>query len=175
MDTPETKAPNTPVEFMGPQAAAANAGLVDGKTVHLERDVSETDSFGRLLRYVWLDRGEQGWLLVNLRLVERGFAQAATFPPDVRYQELFVTAQRTARGNETGLWAPTEAPAAKATRAPAAKPAASAKPKPTRLPVVEVYYANCTEARAAGAAPMHKGDPGYREEMDRDRDGIACE
>ena len=90
MDTPETKAPNTPVEFMGPQAAAANAGLVEGKTVYLERDVSETDRYGRLLRYVWLDRGAQGWLLVNLRLVERGFALVSTFPPDVMYQDLFL-------------------------------------------------------------------------------------
>ena len=82
---------------MGPQAAAANAGLVDGAMVYLERDVSETDSFGRLLRYVWLDRGEQSWLLVNLRLVERGLAQVSTFPPDVKYEDLFLAATDVAR------------------------------------------------------------------------------
>ena len=38
-----------------------------------------------------------------------------------------------------------------------------------------VYYANCKEARAAGAAPLHRGDPGYRAGLDRDDDGIACE
>ena len=37
------------------------------------------------------------------------------------------------------------------------------------------YYPNCKAARAAGAAPLYRGDPGYREELDRDRDGIACE
>jgi hypothetical protein len=37
------------------------------------------------------------------------------------------------------------------------------------------YYANCTDARAAGAAPIYAGEPGYREEMDGDSDGIACE
>lgn len=37
------------------------------------------------------------------------------------------------------------------------------------------YYANCTEAKAAGAAPMYEGDPGYRSGLDRDHDGIACE
>lgn len=37
------------------------------------------------------------------------------------------------------------------------------------------YYANCREARAAGAAPLYAGDPGYRPGLDRDRDGIACE
>ena len=36
-------------------------------------------------------------------------------------------------------------------------------------------YANCSEARADGAAPIHKGDPGYSSKLDRDGDGIACE
>ena len=36
-------------------------------------------------------------------------------------------------------------------------------------------YANCDDAKAAGAAPMYKGDPGYRPELDRDKDGIACD
>jgi Excalibur calcium-binding domain len=38
-----------------------------------------------------------------------------------------------------------------------------------------VYYRYCDEARAAGAAPLYRGQPGYRSELDRDRDGIACE
>jgi len=38
-----------------------------------------------------------------------------------------------------------------------------------------VYYPNCTAARAAGAAPIYAGSPGYRPEMDGDGDGIACE
>lgn len=37
------------------------------------------------------------------------------------------------------------------------------------------YYKNCSEARAAGAAPLHRWDPGYRSELDRDNDGVACE
>lgn len=38
-----------------------------------------------------------------------------------------------------------------------------------------VYYENCTQAREAGAAPIYAGQPGYRDKLDRDRDGIACE
>lgn len=38
-----------------------------------------------------------------------------------------------------------------------------------------VYYPNCDAARAAGAAPIYRGTPGYREGMDGDGDGIACE
>jgi len=44
-------------------------------------------------------------------------------------------------------------------------------------PVVmaDVYYRNCAAARAAGAAPLYRGQPGYRPELDADNDGIACE
>jgi len=41
--------------------------------------------------------------------------------------------------------------------------------------VAEPYYKNCSEARAAGAAPIYEGEPGYRPALDRDRDGVACE
>jgi Excalibur calcium-binding domain len=37
------------------------------------------------------------------------------------------------------------------------------------------YFANCSEARAAGAAPVHYNDPGYAVHLDRDRDGVGCE
>jgi uncharacterized protein with LGFP repeats len=69
------------------------------------------------------------------------------------------------------------------TWSPAAGPAASCgavvtpapNPTPAPTPNPGVYYANCTEARAAGAAPIFVGEPGYRPALDRDRDGIACE
>jgi hypothetical protein len=38
-----------------------------------------------------------------------------------------------------------------------------------------VYYPNCAAARAAGAAPIRVGEPGYRRKLDRDGDGVACE
>lgn len=37
------------------------------------------------------------------------------------------------------------------------------------------YYRNCTDVRAAGASPLHRGDPGYRAELDGNDDGVACE
>ena len=40
---------------------------------------------------------------------------------------------------------------------------------------VRVYYRRCADARAAGAAPIRRGEPGYREALDRDLDGVACE
>ena len=103
MNTPETVKPGSPVEWMGPEASRANAALVAGQTVVLERDVSETDQYGRLLRYVWLVVGKR-WTLVNLELVRLGDAQVETDPPDVRYADRFVAAQRAAREAGLGLW-----------------------------------------------------------------------
>ena len=45
----------------------------------------------------------------------------------------------------------------------------------THAPKAPVYYRNCAAARAAGAAPIHRGEPGYRSWLDADDDGIACE
>ncbi len=69
MDTPERGEPGYA------EATAANVALVSGKTVTLEKDISETDRFGRLLRYVYID-GE----MVNARLVEDGYAVPALTP-----------------------------------------------------------------------------------------------
>lgn len=52
---------------------------------------------------------------------------------------------------------------------------ASSEPAPARAVPAVRAYANCTEARAAGAAPLRRGDPGYGPHLDRDNDGIGCE
>lgn len=62
--------------------------------------------------------------------------------------------------------------------APAQPAPAPAQPAPVPLvqtPPKDVYYANCTAVRAAGAAPIRAGDPGYSRKLDRDGDGIGCE
>jgi len=99
INAPESADPRRPVECFGREAAAKNKELVDGKVVRLERDVSETDRYGRLLRYVYV-----GELFVNAELVRLGYAQAVTYPPDVKYQELFLTLEREAREAGRGLW-----------------------------------------------------------------------
>lgn len=63
--------------------------------------------------------------------------------------------------------APTTVPAT----VPVTEPPTTAPPATSG----NVYYANCTAARAAGAAPLYRGEPGYRSGLDRDGDGIACE
>ena len=100
MDTPETVDPNRPVGCFGKEASDKNKELVLGKEVELEKDVSETDKYGRLLRYVYLSDG----IMINETLVQEGFAFARTYPPDVKYQDKFLEAERSARDNNKGLW-----------------------------------------------------------------------
>lgn len=109
IDTPETKHPKKGVECFGREAADRNKQLVEGKTVRLEKDVSEVDRYGRLLRYVFVINNPQkqassGGFFVNDYLVREGYASAATFPPDVAYEEGFIAAQDEARTQEKGLW-----------------------------------------------------------------------
>ena len=61
------------------------------------------------------------------------------------------------------------------TQAPALEPAPAPAPAPQPATQQDVYYQNCTAARAAGAAPIYQGQPGYRSQLDRDHDGVACE
>lgn len=99
MDTPETVDPRNPVQCFGKEASDRNKELVEGKTVRLVKDVSETDKYGRLLRYVYV--GDE---FINLELVKQGFAYSDTVPPDVKYQSLFIAAQKNARQAGVGLW-----------------------------------------------------------------------
>jgi micrococcal nuclease len=106
IDAPESVRPDSPVEPFATEAAAENAALVNGRDVVLERDVSDRDTFGRLLRYVWVPRpGDEPPLFVNFELVARGFANAVTYPPDLRHTELLRAAEREAREQDRGLWA----------------------------------------------------------------------
>ena len=99
IDTPETVDPRRPVGCFGREASERNRQLVEGRAVGLERDVSETDQYGRLLRYVWVD-GQ----MVNAALAEEGYATATAYPPDVRYAELFAALEAEAREESRGLW-----------------------------------------------------------------------
>lgn len=99
IDTPETVDPRKPVQCFGQEASNKNKELVEGKTVRLEKDVSQTDKYGRLLRYVYLDN-----IFANDYLVKEGFAHASTFPPDVKYQQKFQESQSQAQINHKGLW-----------------------------------------------------------------------
>jgi micrococcal nuclease len=105
MNTPELNKPDGPVECYATEAAKRTQELVDGANgkVQLERDVSETDQYGRLLRYVWL-LNPDGKQMLNEELVEGGYARAVTYRPDVEYQSILNREQSDAKDHNLGLW-----------------------------------------------------------------------
>lgn len=113
VDTPESTIQHEPY---GEEASQYTASMLTGKTVYLEKDVSETDKYGRLLRYVWLSSpysltdSEIRTKMFNALLVLQGYAQVATYPPDVKYAEKFVQYQREAVEKNIGLWGLTAVP-----------------------------------------------------------------
>jgi len=96
VDTPETVHPSKPIECFGKEASNKNKELVEGKWVRLERDISDTDRYGRWLRYVYVDDE-----FVNQLLVAEGYATVVTYPPDVKHAEQFRVAERAAREART--------------------------------------------------------------------------
>ncbi len=97
IDTPEIY---PELETYGMEALEANRRLVEGKEVRLERDVSETDKYGRLLRYVYVDD-----IFVNAELVRQGLAWAKAYPPDIKYQDLLEELEAEAKRARRGIWA----------------------------------------------------------------------
>lgn len=177
VDTPETKHPNKPVQPFGPEASAFAKKTLEGKDVQIEIDVLERDKYGRLLAYLWID-GK----MFNEMLLEKGLARVAyVYPPNVKYVDQFREVQKKAQKAVVGIWSienyaqedgyHTEAETAKKAKQ---QPKEQSVQSPSE-PSSDVYFKTCKEARAAGAAPLYQGDPGYRSALDRDGDGIACE
>ena len=96
IDTPEVY---PQVEAFGIEAWQANRKLVEGKEVRLERDVTEADRYGRLLRYVYVDN-----IFVNAELVRLGLAHSKAYPPDTRYQDFLEEMEAEAREAGRGMW-----------------------------------------------------------------------
>lgn len=99
VNTPESVDPRREVQCFGKEAAERNRELVEGRQVWLEKDVSETDQYGRLLRYVYADGR-----LVNAALIREGYGRVVTFPPDVRLVDELRQLEREARTARRGLW-----------------------------------------------------------------------
>jgi len=92
---------NTPEKgmYFCEEASEVLEAMVLDRDVRLEMDVTDRDMYGRMLRYVFL-----GDLFVNLEMVKRGFANIYTCPPDVKYADDILEAERYARENNMGLW-----------------------------------------------------------------------
>ena len=88
------------IELGKKSTAFVKSRLSVSTEVRLELDVQAKDKYGRTLAYVYLPDGS----MLNELIVREGYAQVMTIPPNIKYQELFVEAERDARKNKRGLW-----------------------------------------------------------------------
>lgn len=111
VDTPKTKHPTKGVQYFGKEASDFTTNSLNGRTVYLQKDVSETDKYNRLLRYVWVERPSSNEptneeirnKCFNAILLLGGYANVTTFPPDIKYVDIFRQFEREARNSNLGL------------------------------------------------------------------------
>ncbi len=107
INTPES---TTKIEEYGKEASKYTTDMLLYKTVYLEKDVSNTDKYDRLLRYIWLEipneisKEEITSKMFNAILLKNGYATLYTFPPDVKYVTYLKSLEREARESNKGLW-----------------------------------------------------------------------
>jgi micrococcal nuclease len=99
IDAPELDDERPEFCALAQEATRLNRQLVDGKNVQLEKDVSETDKYERLLRYIYVDG-----TFVNVKLVRQGLAWAKVYKPDIKYQDTLEKAEAAARQDKIGIW-----------------------------------------------------------------------
>lgn len=106
IDTPELHHPTKVIQCFAKEAFEKNKELLENKTVKLVKDVSETDRYGRLLRYVYLENQNSSSeaVFINKYLVDNGYAYVSTFPPDVLFADQFKSSQNQAMRKSLGLW-----------------------------------------------------------------------
>lgn len=183
VDTPETReCPGG--QPLSQEAKAFTTSELQGQEVGLEFDEDRTDQYDRLLAYAYED-GE----MFNEDLLEGGYAQVATFPPNTRYVERFEAAQEQARAAGLGIWGLSAdqlaqladrgngiggAGCAPATPSPPPPPPppAPAQPEPDvpSAPAIPAPSSGADCSTGVKDVPVVPGSKG-----DRDKDGIACE
>jgi micrococcal nuclease len=99
VDTPEVAGSPKGEQPWGREASARNRELVEKKTVELQRGGRETDDFGRILRYVYVEG-----TFVNAQLIAEGLGRAYSFEPGDRYRQIFVQLEQYARLTKKGMW-----------------------------------------------------------------------
>ena len=98
IDAPE-KSQHNPEKCLSDRATQKAKDLLEGQYVDLEKDVSDTDKYGRLLRYIWLNNQ-----LINNTLVEEGYAKASFYNPDIKYKLSLESSEIIAQQRKLGVW-----------------------------------------------------------------------
>jgi len=156
IDAPESK------DCYANESTEKNSEIVLGKEVTLEKDTSEIDKYGRLLRYVYVSE-----TFINEILVREGFAKAYPYPPDVKYKDLFGEAQKEARESDRGLWEKC-----------ASRESVQNTPQRSRTGAVEGDK-DCSDFKTQSEAQafflLQGGPEKDPHRLDSDGDGNACE
>jgi micrococcal nuclease len=105
VDSPESVKPGSPVQCFAIKASDFTKRALTDRVVRLGYDVDRFDRYGRTLAYVWL-----GSTMFNEQLVAQGYAVVDTVPPNVRYVDRFLAAERDARDHDRGLWSACSTP-----------------------------------------------------------------
>lgn len=108
VDTPESVNPDASrnTEFGEIASNFTKTTLQEGSIVYLEFDAQETDKYGRLLAYLYLD--DQGKDMFNADLLKKGYARTMTIQPNSKHSKEFAEMQKTAREGKVGFWAEDE-------------------------------------------------------------------
>ena len=163
----------------GTRATQAARAALQGRPVRLTQQPGvDLDRYRRELRYVTTADGDFAEMMVradHTAIYTKGHNDASS-AVQARLRDLDGNGRTCgAPGADTGTTS--RRPLAVGTPRPAPKPAPKPRPAvaaPAPAPA-GAGYANCTAARAAGVAPLHRGEPGYSAKLDRDGDGVACE
>lgn len=169
VDTPETVHPTKGVQPFGPQASAFTKERLTDQDVYLEYDVEAKDQYGRLLAYVYLANGT----MFNAVLADEGYAQMATFPPNVRYVEVFRALQTSARDSNRGLWGLGAQPGEPSDDEGDVSKAPELRFDPAGPDRNCSDFTTHAEAQAFYEAAGGPGSDPHK--LDSDRDGVACE
>ena len=122
--------------------------------------------------YTDADGEESVWAPGNWSVTAQDPAAGERVPAD---QAITLTVNHDSADAAASASAAAEATEQAAQEEPAQPEAPAQEPQSEPEEQADAYYANCTEAKAAGAAPLYRGDPGYRAKLDGDHDGVACE
>ena len=149
-------------------ATATLTALALGHAVVLEPSDEDRDQYGRLLRYVVVDGVDAGGTLLMLGQAVPRYNSTDGYGRHPREDEYAAIAQ-------PAITCPAPAPAPAPARPGPGSPAPAPAPAPAPRPSSGATYQNCDAVRAAGAAPIFPGDPGFQSKFDRDNDGVGCE
>ncbi len=201
INTPES---TTKVEEYGKEASQFTSSKLTGKKVWMQKDVSDTDRYGRLLRLIWLeipsddmDESEIRSKMFNAQLVLNGYAEPSTYNPDVKYSEYFRKFGREAREANKGLWAfgnegttrgdldysgsssaagsSSGSGTGNTSSGSEADSSSSNNSASWSSENQSESYKNCTELRKVYPNGVPSTHPAYDSKHDRDKDNFACE